>query len=287
MKNLQVISISFAMTTILLLETSAQIKMDVNGRVGINTNPTTFGLTTTSAKFTSAISINGTAATVTIKPSSNSAYLIIDGTGYYGAPNLHPNYSQACNLGSSSKAYKYVYSHDFIDPSDARIKENIKPISNALDLVLQLNGLKYDLKKDENFDSLTLNLSEEQKEKFDKDRCNKLGFLAQDVQKVIPEVVIYDEEEDRYSISYSKIIPVLVEAIKEQNMIIESLMKDTEELKTQNESAELKSTSDNSDLVVSENTGNTLFQNYPNPFTETTLIEYYLEESVTEAMICI
>lgn len=49
-----------------------------------------------------------------------------------------------------------------------------------------------------------------------------LGFLAQDVLDIMPEPVLYDELNDIYSMEYNALIPVLVEAIKEQQAIIEN-----------------------------------------------------------------
>ena len=51
----------------------------------------------------------------------------------------------------------------------------------------------------------------------------RIGVLAQDVQKILPEVVTYAEEEDMYSVDYGNITAVLIEAIKDQQKIIESL----------------------------------------------------------------
>jgi hypothetical protein len=58
-----------------------------------------------------------------------------------------------------------------------------------------------------------------------------LGFIVQDVKDIIPECVIYDELNDIYSIEYTMIIPVLVEAFKEQQKQIQDQQKDIDELK--------------------------------------------------------
>ncbi len=55
------------------------------------------------------------------------------------------------------------------------------------------------------------------------DRKNILGFLAQDVNKILPEVVAYGDFAELYGIDYSIIVAVLVEAIKEQQSMIDSL----------------------------------------------------------------
>ena len=58
-------------------------------------------------------------------------------------------------------------------PSDERLKENIKPIESALDKVTKLQGVTFDWKKSDSI----LDIKED------------IGFIAQDVQKVIPELV--------------------------------------------------------------------------------------------------
>ena len=92
-------------------------------------------------------------------------------------------------------------------PSDIRLKENIKVIDNALDKVKQLKGITYDLKSDGN--RLT-------------------GLIAQDLQKVLPEAVyetsaVDDANDKHLAIRYGNTVGLLVEAIKEQQQIIEDL----------------------------------------------------------------
>jgi hypothetical protein len=84
--------------------------------------------------------------------------------------------------------------------SDARLKDNITPIENALSKVLTLSGVKWDWNE---------NASPEV-------RANvpNVGLIAQEVQQVLPEVVT--ERKDGYlALDYNKLIGLLVEAIKE------------------------------------------------------------------------
>jgi hypothetical protein len=57
------------------------------------------------------------------------------------------------------------------------------------------------------------------------DREKKIGFLAQELRKVIPEVVVGDESRENLAVNYIELIPVLVNAIKEQQHQIEELNK--------------------------------------------------------------
>jgi hypothetical protein len=88
--------------------------------------------------------------------------------------------------------------------SDRRIKENIKTIDNALDKVLSLRGVYYNKIDDPN-----------------KERC--VGYIAQEVLEVVPELVVYSEELDIYNMNYGPMVAMLTEAIKEQQTQIEEL----------------------------------------------------------------
>ena len=92
--------------------------------------------------------------------------------------------------------------------SDIKLKTNIKTIDNALDKVLQLRGAEYD--------------------RIDKDNHHEIGVIAQEVEKVIPELVHGDETK---TVSYGNMVAVLIEAIKEQNEVINKMKKEIEDLK--------------------------------------------------------
>ena len=92
-------------------------------------------------------------------------------------------------------------------PSDISLKENIKPISNSLDKVKKLQGVTFDWiqKKDQILDI---------KEDY--------GFIAQDVKKIVPELVRKNENE-LLSMRHQGVIPILVEAIKELEARVKEL----------------------------------------------------------------
>ena len=86
--------------------------------------------------------------------------------------------------------------------SDYRLKENIEPIKNALDKVLNLNGVTFQYKKEN-------------------DRKKYIGLIAQEVEKVLPEVVF--KKDDYYGINYKLVVSTLIEAVKERQKQIENL----------------------------------------------------------------
>ena len=96
-------------------------------------------------------------------------------------------------------------------PSDINYKENVKPIEDALDKILQLEGVSFDWKEGTNANKLT-NIKED------------LGFIAQQVQGVLPKLVRKNDD-GKLSLRDKGIIPYLVEAIKEQQKQIDNLKK--------------------------------------------------------------
>ena len=93
-------------------------------------------------------------------------------------------------------------------PSDKKYKENIKPIESALDKAMKLQGVTFDWKDNDSI----LDIKED------------IGFIAQDVQEVLPELV-RENKKGNLSLRYQGITPILLEAIKELKAEIEELKK--------------------------------------------------------------
>ncbi|TVQ83364.1 MAG: tail fiber domain-containing protein, partial [Bacteroidetes bacterium] len=69
----------------------------------------------------------------------------------------------------------------------------------------------------------------------DNDIINQMGFLAQDVQKIFPQLVKpLDEESDVLTLGYSGLIPVMIKGMQEQQEIIDRLIQENDELKSAN-----------------------------------------------------
>ena len=90
-----------------------------------------------------------------------------------------------------------TFNNDVTAFSDKRLKTDIKPITNALDKVMQMQGVYY-------------------KRNDVEDAREQVGVLAQDMEAILPEVVLTaDDEIQTKSVDYGKITSVLIEAIKE------------------------------------------------------------------------
>ncbi|WP_268125332.1 tail fiber domain-containing protein [Roseivirga pacifica] len=104
------------------------------------------------------------------------------------------------------------------ETSDKRFKQNIEVITNPIDAIKLINGIRYDWRIDE-FPNRRFKTGK------------NIGFIAQEVQAVFPELV--SESSDGYlSVSYSGMTPILVEAVKDQQETIESQAQTIDELKT-------------------------------------------------------
>jgi hypothetical protein len=114
-------------------------------------------------------------------------------TGYYLDPN---STGTSLNVAGSITAAGNISAS-----SDVRLKEDIQIITNAVDKVKQINGVTYTRKETKKRHS---------------------GVIAQDVIKVLPEVV-EGTEESMYSVSYGNMVGLLIEAIKEQQSEIDEL----------------------------------------------------------------
>lgn len=100
--------------------------------------------------------------------------------------------------------------------SDVRLKHNIKTISSALNKVLELRGVNFEWKDTSNHDTGI-----------------QMGFIAQEAEKIVPEVVDKPNNTDKayYSMAYAPITALLVEAMKEQQKLIEKLQQENAEIK--------------------------------------------------------
>ena len=95
--------------------------------------------------------------------------------------------------------------------SDFRFKTNIRPVTNALDKIKALRGVYFNWNQNE-FPDRQFGSNVE------------LGFIAQEVEKIIPEIVTKDKTKEEYrSVKYDKLVSVLIEGIKELTKQVEYL----------------------------------------------------------------
>jgi hypothetical protein len=149
-------------------------------------------------------------------PNSETPLMVILNNGNVGIGTTSPNYELDVNGNVNASNY-YTY-------SDIRFKKDIEPIQTSINEVLKLKPVKYNWKvkdfPDKNFDEK-----------------RHIGLIAQDVEKIFPELVNTDKEGYKH-VDYANFVPILVKAIQELNERIENLEKQNKEL--ENLSIELK-----------------------------------------------
>jgi hypothetical protein len=135
-----------------------------------------------------------------------------------GVAYIYPAYNQGADYGSSSNAIRYTYTQNMYYNtlstfSDARLKKNIENSKYGINALMQLRPTTYQFKEDKNNNT-------------------RIGFIAQEVQKVIPEIVnkIPNNYEEKLAIEYQAIIPVLIKSYQEQEVLMVKLKKQIEAL---------------------------------------------------------
>ena len=92
-------------------------------------------------------------------------------------------------------------------PSDIRLKQNVRPLSHTLEKLQCLSGIRFTWKNEEEFGV-----------------GDQIGVIAQEVEAVFPELV--STVNDRKLVNYQSLIPVLIEAVKEQQAILVQMRED-------------------------------------------------------------
>ncbi len=108
-----------------------------------------------------------------------------------------------------------IEASSFNATSDRRLKKDIKPLENSLNKITQLEGVEF-IRTD------------------DKKQEKQIGFIAQEVEKIVPEVVStdYSDSNQYKSVAYSNVTALLVEAIKELRQEVKDLKEEIQELKS-------------------------------------------------------
>jgi putative lipoic acid-binding regulatory protein len=161
--------------------------------------------------------LNASSTVVTASATINSyIYHAGDTDTYIGFPGVDTFWIRTggstrvtVNNTSFSTTVPITSSGDITAFSDIRLKENVETIDNALDKVKSMRGVTYT-----------------------KDGKDGLGVIAQEVEEVIPQVVLTaDDEIGTKSVAYGNMVGLLIEAVKEQQEQIDALKNEITALK--------------------------------------------------------
>lgn len=109
----------------------------------------------------------------------------------------------------ANNANRYAHSHDVF--SDTRLKTNVRPLDDPFPKLFQMQGVYYEW-------------TPTAQQNYGLGSDNEIGLIAQEVAQVFPEVVSQDEN-GYLKIDYARLVPVLIEAIKAQQIQIQELQK--------------------------------------------------------------
>jgi cyclophilin family peptidyl-prolyl cis-trans isomerase len=162
---------------------------------------------------------------------------------------------QIGKIGGTTYISGYAYcTQGYWAGSDIRLKENIQPVENATNTILALNGKVYNFKS-----GFEKNTSEQKRKSY--------GFIAQELKTIIPDLVMESPDSaSLFAINYDGLIPILVEAFKEQNLLINSLKAELVQLRGLISMANIVDKNSNGSAII--------LQNSPNPFYGETKISF-------------
>ncbi|MFL5753714.1 MAG: tail fiber domain-containing protein [Bacteroidia bacterium] len=176
--------------------------------------------------------------------------------------------------------------------SDKRLKKDIVKIENSLDIIKKLSPVSYNFDQESH---MNLNLA----------KGKQYGFISQEVQQILPELtapVVYPSlvgtdgkqistKEEYLGLNYQGFTAIMVDAIKQQQILIENQQKQIDELKELLKSqANLNAGGSASGInrlstELSDKDAVVLNQNTPNPFAQQTVISYNLPASTGTAQL--
>jgi len=189
--------------------------------------------------------------------------------------------------------------------SDQTLKQNINDFSSAMGIISQLHPKHYEYRHDGNYELMNLPSGEH------------YGLVAQDVEKVLPNLIKNTKFETRYAkphatgedaknsetinfkaLNYTELIPIIIKGMQELSSENEKLKIENEKLKTEDDEQqkinqglqrqidELKAMMNVQGLTSKLSTAY-LLQNTPNPFSQNTVIRCYVPSSVTKAQLIV
>ena len=155
-----------------------------------------------------------------ISSTSIPVYGIYSFVGGASAANTYSGYFTGGKVWIDAELYAWNTSSSVVRiTSDERLKSDIKPLDKEMNKLYQLQGKAY--KKTVVVADLQDSLSVALRAKHTREPIEdvaEFGYLAQELQEIFPELVSKDDATGYYAVNYIGLIPVIVEALKEQRL---------------------------------------------------------------------
>ena len=306
--------------------TTPSTKLDVNGSASISGNATVTGDLSLGGIVYDGLTVSGTSSLLRMNASNSvGADWSYSNDGYYNFVNCLTGIGTGivANFANTTEPYQFtvwgnMQANGFISNSDRKLKTNIQSLGDvfsAVDVVKKLNPVTYDFKTDE---YKIMNLP----------AAKQYGFIAQELQEVLPNLVqssntavSRDENgnlvrDEILSVNYLEVIPILTEAIKEQQQSIDTKTEDliTQQIINEEQAQKIDELNSKLDEVLNKmnnfetslsqccsnyNGGTTpslgegryglpsLEQNIPNPFMQSSFIKFYIPSTAKNSSIII
>lgn len=138
------------------------------------------------------------------------------GTGGFRFYDLSPG---TAAFNTNNIAFIAPITGAYTNVSDMRVKTNVNIINDGLQKVMAMRPVSYDFHSGRTIKNGVVKFTENDKV------VKTIGFLAQELAKVVPEAVVIpkDPANELYNVSYATVVPVLTKAIQEQQAEIEQL----------------------------------------------------------------
>jgi hypothetical protein len=230
--------------------------------------------------------------------SENGAGVFASSTNNYGI------YAATTNATYSAYFNRSIFVNGSVfTPSDQKLKQNIQDVASAMDIINQLHPKTYDYRQDDSYKLMKLS------------QGTHYGLIAQDIEKILPNLVkdtkfessleasatkpspdgkselqqnTKSETIDFKAVNYTELIPIMIKGMQEMQAKIDEQQRRIEELENRNALSNTSTLSSNSSAQATINTkatGAYLKQNAPNPFNQNTVINYYVPQNTGNAFI--
>lgn len=202
---------------------SAQIRVNTNNTVRIGDIISNVGTQTVDLQITDDVYFQCLPATSGVKIQSHAI-------GSTNVPMFRPQWNNTFYMGASDRKLWRVYTENMhytnsYQLSDSSLKKNIDTLRMGIADIKKLKPVKYDIEAPNDSTPAA------RKQKIKERGKDNMGFLAQEMKQVFPNLVELNEEDGNYMVNYVGLIPVLVRAMQEQQATIEELQEEIDKLK--------------------------------------------------------